>query len=605
MVKSVIYSSVIIFLLVCVPMLLSSQQTAKQSERRSSVIIRNSDVVRSYDYKGRTINRLLGNVIIEQEENGVVVTCDSAYMYTSDSLDLFSQVEMFQGASTIRCDKMTYDGGWARVRGNIVRMNKENMTLLTQHFDYNIEQELGIYSNGGTVDRDGEILESDRGYYYAKPDLFMFSGNVALKNKEYTIACDTMQYSMSSDDILFLGPTKIWHGDNFLSANYGWQKKSNDEIFFTNNVYACTPDKELWSDSLYYYQAEERGLLYGNIQALDTVQSTLAFGDEGKFYNNPEFAEIYKNPAVAYYSKRNSTNQQEVEPVQPADDTLGVPPRMMAEIPPIIDTLILVADTIRSVAYPNPALYIPQDSLATNNQPQDSVYRQIYAFPNVRIHRYDMQAVCDSLVFNTRDSIAKLFINPIIWSDTTQVTADSMYFTMHNGVMESADFYSSPFIAMREDSARYSQVKGRNMKAFFIEGAVDRLEVYGNSQSIYYLREENEIQNVNISESSDMTVYFRESKVRRVKYDYDADSKIYPIEMQPEENKALKGLKWQEDRRPQSRQQLFTRKVRPSQRLETQMHKPPVFSITHRLVELEKSSWVHERAKLMMPLVKQ
>lgn len=590
----------------CVSLRVSSQPP-QQTEERSSVIIRNSDVARGFDYNGRTINRLLGNVIIEQEENGVVVTCDSAYMYTSDSLDLFSQVEMFQGASTIRCDKMTYDGGWARVRGNIVRMSRDNMTLLTQYFDYNIDQELGIYYNGGTVDRDGELLESDRGYYYAQLDLFMFSGNVALKNEEYTVACDTMQYNMNTEDILFLGPTKIWQEENFLSANYGWQKKTINEIFFTDSVYICTPDNEVWTDSLYYYQAEERGHLYGNIQLVDTVQSMMAFGDEGRFFNNPEFAELYKNPSVAYYSKRQSNNEQhdaehDIEQKATLDEPItegdGIrSPVMIADNKPIIDTLFVVADTIRSVAYPNPALYIPQQDSVSNNQPVDSVFRQIYAYHNVRAYRYDMQSVCDSMAFNTRDSIARMYVDPVIWSDTTQISSDSIYITMRNGTLETADFYSSPFIAMKEDSVRFSQVKGRNMKAFFMEGTVDRLEVYGNSQSIYYLREDDEIANVNISESSDMTVYFLDRKVRRVKYDFDTDSKIYPIEMQPEENKVLKGMNWQEDRRPKSREELFMRYVHPSQRIQTQGYIPPEFSITKRLSEIEENSWVHARAK--------
>ncbi len=613
MTKLKIYSLVAFLLLTCVSLRVVSQQQ-QQKEERSSVIIRNSDVVRSLDYKGRTINRLLGNVIIDQEKNGVVVTCDSAYMYTSDSLDLFGQIEMFQGPSTIRCEKMTYDGGWARVRGNVVRMSRGNMTLLTQYFDYNINQELGIYYNGGTVDRDGEILESDRGYYYAQPDLFMFAGNVAMKNKEYTIASDTMQYNMNTEDILFLGPTKIWQEDNFLSANYGWQKKTIGEVFFTDNVYANTPDKELWTDSLYYYQAEDRGLLYGNIQLVDTVQSSMAFGDEGRFFNNPEFAELYKNPSVAYYSKRQSDNEQgpeqdiAVTESQVADDVEVRQPIMVAESKPIIDTLFVVADTIRSVAYPNPALYLPQhDSISTEQQqPVDSVYRQIYAFRNVRAYRYDIQSVCDSMVFNTRDSVAKMYINPIIWSDTTQISSDSIYITMRNGVLETADFYSSPFIAMKEDSIRFSQIKGRNMKAFFIDNTIDRLEVYGNAQNIYYLREENKIVNVNISEGSNMTVYFLNRAVRRVKYDYDVDTKVYPIEKQPEENKELKGMNWQEARRPKSREELFTRYVHPSQRIQMQIYTPPVFPITTRLSEIEKKSWVHARAKeeQSMPSIK-
>lgn len=589
----------------------------QKREGRSSVTILNSDVARNLNFDGGTGYRFIGNVILEQKENGVIITCDSVYLYTSDSLDLFGRVEMFQGQSTIRCDKMTYDGGWARVRGNVVRMHRDSMTLLTQYFDYNIEQELGIYYNGGTVDRNGELLESDRGYYYAQPDLFMFAGNVAMQNKEYTIASDTMQYNMNTEDITFLGPTKIWQEDNFLSANYGWQKKTIDETFFTGDVYICTPDKELWTDSLYYYQAEERGVLHGNIQAVDTVQSSMIFGDEGRFFNNPEFVEVYKNPAIAYYSEREASKEQPDDAleavgnndVQLADSLGNIQPQLPSidSRPPIIDTLFIVADTIRSVAYPNLALYIPQpDSTVLEAQPVDSVYRQMYAFRNVRAYRYDMQAVCDSLVFNTRDSIAKMFINPVLWSDTTQISADSIFFLMRNGVLDVADFYGSPFIAIKEDSIRFTQVAGRNMRAFFVDNAMDRLEVQGNAQNVYYQRDKGVIENVSVSQSSNLMIYFRESRIYRTKYEFQVESKLYPLAMLPEESKALKGLSWQEHRRPQNREELFTRTIRPSRRGQTLSYVLPAFPTTTRLLELEKGSWVYSRSReeLSMPSVR-
>jgi lipopolysaccharide export system protein LptA len=594
---------------------LGSQPNPEQAKSRSSVIVRQVDTVRNLDYgNGESGNKMLGNVVIEQVENGVIITCDSVYLYTADSLDLFSHIEVFQGASTIRCDKMTYDGGWVGVRGNIVRMNRDNMTLLTQYFDYNVEQELGIYFNGGAVDRNGELLESDRGYYYAQPDLFMFAGNVAMMNQEYTITCDTMEYSMNVEDILFLGPTQIWQNDSYLSANYGWQKKTNNEVFFTDNVYLCTPDNELWTDSLYYYQAEERGLLHGNIQVLDTVRSSIVFGDEGRFFNNPEFVEVYKNPAIAYYSKREENNGQqnielgvEEEGLQFADsiDVVEPPVMMIAENKPIIDTLFLTADTIRSVTYPNPALYIPQPDSIVSEQPVDSVFRQMYAFRNVRAYRHDLQAVCDSMVFNTRDSVAKMYVNPVIWSDTTQISSDSIYFTMHNGVLDAADFYNSPFIAIQEDSARYTQVKGRNMKAFFANNAVDKLDVYGNAQNIYYQRDKGIISNVSVSESANMTIYFRESRIHRVKYEYEIASKLYPLDMLPEEDKELRGLNWQGARRPKSREDLFTRIVHPSERLQVESYEPPIFPITSRLLEVGKDSWIHQKSETVMPSLRQ
>ncbi len=560
------------------------------NDERSSVDF-TSEYARSFDYNGRTANKLIGNVIFQLHEKNVVITCDSAYMYTSDSLDLFGRVEMFQGPATIRCDKMTYDGTWAKVRGNVVRMNKEKMTLLTQHFDYNVDKETGFYFNSGTVDRDGETLESDKGYYYSKPDVFMFSGNVGLKNKDYTIACDSMHYDMKTENVTFHGFTKVWYGDSFISANYGWQHKADDEVHFSNNVYGCTPDKELWADSLFYKQKEERGRLYGNIQLLDTVQTSILFGDEAHFTRNPEYAEVTKNPVIAYYGQEDGKQKKKQQPT----DSLTVEQKFelsdSVAQKPQTDTLFLAADIIKSTGYPNPKFKQP-DSLNVKQQ-NDSLYRIMEAYPNVRVFRRDIQAVCDSLVANTLDSIAMMYKSPVLWSDSTQISSDSIRFTAINRVLRYADFYSNAFIAIEEDSIRYSQIKGRDMKAFFADNAIYKLDVYGNAQSLYYLRDEGEITNANKTESADMTVSISDNQIKRVKYINKPETKIYPIEKLPEEDKILKGFSWQESRKPKSKEELFNRTVRPSQRSEVSKYTPPEFPYTKRMKELESKSWLH------------
>lgn len=587
--KKILIFSICLLALVLCSLGLSSQAPADEEDGRSYVTIRNADFVRSFTYNGRVINRLIGNVIIDHEENGVVVTCDSAYMYTQDSLDLFGRVEMMQGAATIRCDKMTYDGTFAKVRGHIVQMTKDGMVLLTQHFDYNLEKETGTFFKGGTVEKSGETLESDRGYYYSKVENFIFAGNVALKNKDYLLSSDSLHYNMKTEDITFLGPTKIWRDDNFLFAKYGWQHKATDEIHFSQNVYMFSPDKELWADSVFFYQTEERGKLFGDIQLVDTVKEVMLFGEEMFFTNKPEYAEVTKDPVVVFYGEQKKKKETPQPPAVEVDTVAIQADSLSAELPVAktpVDTLFLVSDTLRLISYPNPRYGV--DSIA---EKQDSLYRKIFAYFNVRVFRNDIQAVCDSLVVETQDSIGKMFINPILWSDSTQITSDSIRFTVLNGELRFIDFQSSAFITMQEDSIHFSQIRGRDMKALLANSAIYELDVFGNAQSIYYMREDGVVTSVNRSESSDLIASIKENQLTKVKYMNKPDSKIYPLDLFPEGDDRLKGFSWQIERRPKSREELFSKSVRPSFRQEAMKFVKPPFTITEQLKKAYNESW--------------
>ena len=71
------------------------------------------------------------------------------------------------------------------------------------------------------------------------------------------------------------------------------------------------------------------------------------------------------------------------------------------------DTLFLHADTLRMVTI-------------------DSTYREIKAYYGVRFYRTDLQGVCDSMQFNTRDSVLYMFTEPIVWNEQYQIFGDTI-----------------------------------------------------------------------------------------------------------------------------------------------------------------------------------
>jgi hypothetical protein len=230
-----------------------------------------------------------------------------------------------------------------------------------------------------------------------------------------------------------------------------------------------------------------------------------------------------------------------------------------------------------------------QDSLMQILVTRDTVVRSMFAFHNVKIYKSDFQALCDSLIYHSSDSITYMYHLPILWNDSTQITSGPATFYSKNRQIDYAEFASPAMVVMREDSAHFNQLKGKSMKAFFKNSQMDRINVLGNGQSIYYVREKPEkpISAVEISECAniviDMILINGKNKINRVTYLMKPVSNTYPVNKIPEDSKELKGFVLHDDIRPKSKNELFDRQVHKSQRQISQTFKKPTFSITSRI----------------------
>ncbi len=117
------------------------------------------------------MKKLLGNVILRQDN--ATMTCDSAYLYDGDSrFEGYSNVFINQGDSmTLTGDKVIYDGRSksAQVTGKTVKLKQGNMTLITDHIDYNMRTKEANYTTGAKMLSAENTLTSRLGTYYSTP----------------------------------------------------------------------------------------------------------------------------------------------------------------------------------------------------------------------------------------------------------------------------------------------------------------------------------------------------------------------------------------------------------------------------------------------------
>jgi hypothetical protein len=203
------------------------------------------------------------------------------------------------------------------------------------------------------------------------------------------------------------------------------------------------------------------------------------------------------------------------------------------------------------------SLFMHSDTVyATFDSAQE--IKTVHCYHKVKFFKPDLQGMCDSLTYLSSDSAMTMYREPVMWSDSNQMTADSIRLLMRNGEADSLKMYSSAFIISRDDSNSFNQLKGRNLVAKFRNNQLYKINILGNSQTIYYVREEDRtLIGINVAVSSDMLIFLDDNKLKTITYIERPEQHLYPEKDIPEKERKLKNFKWLENRRPVKKEDIF------------------------------------------------
>lgn len=478
------------------------------SQKKTRVEILNSDSLLFERKDGVSLKRLIGNVELEHE--GVHLYCDSAYMYDDRNLvEAYHDVHIRQGDSLhLYGDYLTYKGDirMAEFRENVLLVDRET-TVETNFLDYDLNNDIGYYFNGGVIYNEEDTLVSQRGHYYSQQKLFIFRDSVILQNPQYTILSDTLHYNAKTEISYFFGQTQIIGDSVYIYCENGWYDGVNDISQFNQNAFIVLEEQTIQGDSLFYDNGNGFGEAFFNVAVHDTAQNVLLMGNYAIYHREPESAMITDSALFIQYSET--------------------------------DTLFVHADTLRS------------DPDSTGE------FRVFRAYYRVKLFKEDLQGKCDSLSYSYSDSIIRLHVDPILWSEENQLTAEFIEIHTRNKQLDYIEMVKSAFIISQEDSSRFNQIKGKDMTGYFRDGEIYKIDVIGNGQTIYYAIENNEIVGVNQAESSNITIYIKDKKIYRINMITSPDGILNPLEYVSENELFLKGFSWFDKYRPKTKRDIF------------------------------------------------
>lgn len=485
-----------------------AQVDKHSNDKNNNIYIEHMDVL-SFDEKANPdVQVLMGNVIFRHDSS--YMYCDSAYFYEkTNSLEAFSNVLIEQGDTLfIYGNYLFYDGNTelAQMREN-VRMENNNVTLFTDNLDYDRIANLGYYFDGGMVVDEENELSSFYGKYSPATKDAVFNDSVRLENPRFILYSDTLLYNTDSKIATILGPSVIESDSATIYSTKGWYDTTNDLSMLYDRSLVVSGDKFLTGDSIFYDRATGFGEAFGNMSIRDTAQKVILEGEYGYYNDATGFALATDSACFMEYSQQ--------------------------------DTLFLHADTLKM-------------------QTIDSLYREMTAYYNVRFYRPDLQGVCDSMKFNSKDTVLYMYTDPILWNDAYQLYGDTILIYLNDSTIDFAHVKQFAFAVQEMDSSYYNQLKGSDLKAYFENSVIERIEVAGNAESIFYpLEKDGSKVGLNETKSGFLNIWIKNNKIDLLKIWPSPQGVLTPIPDLDPTKKFLKDFFWFNYLRPVDKDDIF------------------------------------------------
>lgn len=588
--------------------LLPAQRIARDTAKSEKVEIDYSQTLEIFQTREGIIRKLKGDVELRQDS--IFMYCDSAIISDRDTrVQAMGSVVIQQGDTvSVFADSLIYSGitRIANLYGEVVLQNGEQK-LFTDSLRYDLGTKTATYVSGATLVNGETQLSSKRGYYYVETDEAYFKDSVIVIDPQFHLKSDTLKFNTQTRVATFLGPTLIANDSTKIYTEAGYYDLTNKVAEFTRNaqyvrgeqqaragiirydgerkVYSLIgdasfveKDRRATADTIRYDELNDKTFLTGSAHYADKEQEIdapqIIYDARNEVYSTRGRSRISDPPqlleadTVDYSEERGigvalgnvvwqdtSANltircsQADYDRTTDYLKAMGGPngrPFLITLVDE--DSLYLASDTL---------LAIRQDTLAGDSS------RLLLAYHDVRIFKSDMQGLCDSLTYSSRDSIFQLFRSPMIWSDTSQFSADTIRMRMKDDKIDRIFMVNRGLIINSSDEEFFNQIQGKSITAYFADNQLARMDVVGNARSIYYARdEEGAYIGVNETVCSEMVIYWGDNKVDRIRFLTQPQGTAHPMGQVNHNELRLDGFNWVTTGRPRSVMDLFDKGLR-------------------------------------------
>lgn len=519
------------------------------------------------------------------------------YYYTDREEIFFRDSVVVVGENfALRADTLRYD-----VRNEIVYfpgptiIRTDSAEIYCEGGYYNVATEQALFHTNAQYRSGEQIAAADSIAYEGASRIYTLSGQAYVREADRSFArAERIEYDKQKETYKLQGNSLLRDGDRTVRGeNVRYNKISKQYAVSGGRAKVLDGNNILESDQLDFDEESGLGLAQGNVIWQDTAAQLTILAQRASFNQEKgyvkadggrngrpllitildgdslflaadtlfSYEEITSPAAPENEANILETNKREDPdnknaPKEENHEKIGQKP---AQAP---------LDSLANIPIDSSTQTLEQtsDSLAITASPEPDTQRIIKAYRDVRIFKSDMQAVADSMSFNTNDSIISLFYEPILWQDSSQLLADTIDAYLHNDALEKVHLKRKALVLTTPDLIYFNQVKGKDIVAYFDSSALKRTAVSGNAEAIYYIQDDEQAYiGVNKTTCSEMTIDFEQGSVRFLRFITQPDGKLDPMAtVSPSTQPKLEGFKWELKRRPQSLEDLFTKAEAPA-----------------------------------------
>ena len=515
-----LHRSIVMMLLcvLCMPMVIAASmpgvakpKTKKKAEKR--VYLVHADELRYDRWQNNDAQVLRGNV--EFEHDGAKLYCDSANFFEgSNSFEAWGHVRMLQGDTlSLTSDFGYYDGNDQMLEAldNVV-LKHRGTTLYTDSLYFDRIWKQGYFQNGGQLVDKSTTLTSDWGEYHTDTKMAVFFFNVVMDDKRFHLTTDSLYYNTRTKQAQIVGPSDILSGKSTIYSELGFYNTDTEVAELLNRSVLNNEGRVLTGDSLWHNGKTGVNEAFGHVVYTDSVNKNRLLCNYGHYEDSVGFALCTDSAVVIDFSQR--------------------------------DSLFMHADTFKVFTY---------------NINTDSVHRVIHAYNKVRAYRIDVQAVCDSLVYESKDSCMTLYKDPIVWNQNQQLLGEQIQIFMKDSVVDHANVLGQALsIEELPDDRLYNQVSSKDMFAFFQKGDIREARAVDNVEVVYYPIEESDSSYVGLvsMQTSELKMFMEKRKLQKI-WTPKADGTMYPMSQIPPKKRFLDRFVWFDYVRPLSKDDIF------------------------------------------------
>ncbi len=450
---------------------------------------------------------------VQFEHKGADLWCDIAIYYQKENkLKAIGNIRLQQGDSVqMTSGKIDYNGNQnlAKAWENVI-LTQSDMTLTTDTLRFNREKQEAFYQDFGTVVDSTNTLTSEVGRYFLETKKLQFLDSVHLKNPEYILDSEQLDYYETSKNAYLYGPSTITGETYKIYCERGFYDTKVESGYFIKNTRIDYNNRIIKGDSVYFNKAREFASATNNIKVIDTVNNGVI---------KAHYAEVFKAKDSVFATKR------------------------------AVSITLMEQDS----------LYMHGDTLMLTGKPDKRILR---AFKNAKFFKTDLSGKCDSIHYDQKTGVTQLITNPILWNGPNQMTGDSIHLksNLRTEKMDSLKVLNNAFIISLDSVSMegYNQAKGKDLFGKFKDNQLKIIDLIKNTEVIYYMyNEEDELIGIDKTICSAIRIIMVNNDIEDLTFFTEPDGDIFPETELPENSRKLKGFIWRGDERILTKDAIF------------------------------------------------